>query len=71
MIVNAFSASVPQTTKTATEFWLGVFTSFGLKPVTPKELEQALCGFYIQLRKKDGEMYRRACVSSVWQPGLL
>ena len=42
MIVNAFSASVPQTTKTATEFWLGVFTSFGLKPVTPKELEQAL-----------------------------
>ena len=67
-VEEAFSASVPATTKAATEFWLGVFDSFcaekqrhlDLKTCSPKALDEALCEFYVGLRKKGGGLYKQS-----------
>ena len=64
----AIDASVPETTKVATDFWLGVFRSFcdqqgitiDLKKCSPSEFDAALSQFYVGLRKKNGEMYRKS-----------
>ena len=64
----AIDASVPETTKVSTDFWLGVFRSFcdqqgitiDLKKCSPSEFDAALSQFYVGLRKKNGEMYRKS-----------
>ena len=64
---NALSACVPVATATSTEFWIGVFQSFCkeksvelyLKSCSVADLNEALCSFYVGLRTKNGEFYKR------------
>ena len=66
--LQALDARTPMSTKTATTFWLGVFESFrvekeivlDLKSCSASELDEVLGKFYLGLRMKNGERYKKA-----------
>ena len=66
--LQALDAWTPMSTKTATTFWLGVFESFcvekeivlDLKSCSASELDEVLGKFYLGLRMKNGERYKKA-----------
>ena len=66
--LQALEARTPMSTKTATTFWLGVFESFrvekeivlDLKSCSASELDEVLGKFYLGLRMKNGERYKKA-----------
>ena len=65
--LQALDARTPMSTKTATTFWLGVFESFcvekeivlDLKSCSASELDEVLGKFYLGLRMKNGERYKK------------
>ena len=65
---GACAASVSVATKNAMSFWLRVFESFcqeidtsiDLKLCEPKTLNDVLCRFYVGLRNKNGDLYKKA-----------
>ena len=66
--LQALDARTPMSTKTATTFWLGVFESFcvekeivlDLKSCSANELDEVLGKFYLGLRMKNAERYKKA-----------
>ena len=56
--------SIPGNTKRATETWVRAFSEYGsdlnLKTCAASELAPKLEGFYADLRKQDGSVYKRA-----------
>ena len=66
--LQALDARTPMSTKTATTFWLSVFESFcvekeivlDLKSCSASELDEVLGKFYLGLRMKNGERYKKA-----------
>ena len=66
--LQALDARTPMSMKTATTFWLGVFESFcvekeivlDMKSCSASELDEVLRKFYLGLRMKNGERYKKA-----------
>ena len=67
-VAKAEEARVPNSTKTATAFWVRVLKAFcsesgtplDLTTCSPSELNDVLCRFYIGVRNKNGQYYKRS-----------